>query len=102
MQDLPSPPTSISHRELSSLLSKAYKDKGEENTKSIKQQRELEEYKELIDSWKTLSKELLSKLEKKGEYLAEGKDNSSIMALGAMEVHLNMALQALKASERTG
>ena len=100
MQDLPAIPASISHKKLTSLLSEAYKEKGGEITKSIKQQQELEEYRELIDNWTTLSKQLLSKLKKKEDYIIEGKDSISIMALGAMEVHLNMAIQALKASEK--
>ena len=51
-------------------------------------------------TWSELSKEILVKLNRNKEQLTEGKGPNSIMALGAMEVHLNMAIQAHKASEK--
>ena len=40
---------------------------------------------------------LLKQFSKRNENLLKDKSSNSLMALGAMEVHLNMALQALNA-----
>ena len=89
-------PKAISHKKLSSLLTNAQKDifssLGEEDILEIEQQ----EFIELLNKWENNSKSILNKVSSKDKILFKDKSSNSIMALGAMEVHLNMALQALK------
>ena len=89
-------PKAISHKKLSSLLNNAQKDRfssiGKDNVVEIEQQ----EFKELLENWEENTKNIINKVSSKNKYILENKSSNSIMALGAMEVHLNMALQALK------
>ena len=89
-------PKAISHKKLSSLLINAHKDRfssiGEDNPIKIEQQ----EFTELLENWEESTKNIINKVSSKNKNILENKSNNSIMALGAMEVHLNMALQALK------
>ena len=89
-------PKAISHKALSSLLNSAHKERfsslGEDDIMAIKQQ----EFKELLENWEENTKNIINKVSSKDQTLLENKSSNSIMALGAMEVHLNMALQALK------
>ena len=93
-------PQAISHKKLSFLLLNAKKDKfssSEESEQSTKLQEEL--LKEL-DSWELSTKSLLKKISNRNEKYLQDKSSNSLMALGAMEVHLNMALQALQAFKK--
>ena len=96
MRDSNKLPKAISHKKLSSLLINAHKDKfsstGEDNLLEI----ELQEFTELLENWEENTKNILNKVSSKNKNILENKSSNSIMALGAMEVHLNMALQALK------
>ena len=96
MRDSNNLPKAISHKKLSSLLINAKKDIfssiGKEDLTEIEQQ----EFAELLENWKNNTKNVLNKVSTKDESILKNKNSSSIMALGAMEVHLNMALQALK------
>ena len=89
-------PKAISHKKLSSLLINAKKDihsfLGQNDTFEIEQQ----EFTELLENWEENTKNIINKISSKEKTLLKNKSNNSIMALGAMEVHLNMALQALK------
>ena len=60
---------------------------------------ELEVLHKTLEDWSIISKELLSDLSKRNDYLKDGRSTKSLMALGALEAHLNMAMQALKASK---
>ncbi len=102
MEDSNYVPTSISHKQLNTLLTKARKSHPsiEHSITSHQNLEKKEEFKELTAKWQELSNEILSHLSKKKEYITEGKGANSLMALGAMEVHLNMAIQALKASQK--
>ncbi len=60
---------------------------------------EQEKFDELLSQWSESSKELLQHLKKNEGYLSLQKKSKSLLALGAMEAHINMALQALKASK---
>ena len=53
-----------------------------------------------LDNWETSTKSLLKKISSRNEKYLENKSSNSLMALGAMEVHLNMALQALQGFKR--
>ena len=89
-------PQAISHKKLSFLLLNAQKDKfsnSEEFEQNTKLQDEL--LAELQD-WELSTKSLLKKISNRNEKYLQEKSPNSLMALGAMEVHLNMALQALQ------
>ena len=89
-------PQAISHKKLSFLLLNAQKDKfasPEENEKCSKLQDELIEE---LDNWELSTKSLLKKISSRNEKYLKDKSSNSLMALGAMEVHLNMAIQALQ------
>ena len=89
-------PKAISHKKLSSLLVNAQKDifssLGEDDIIEIEQK----EFNELLENWEENTKNIINKISSKDKTLMKSKSSNSIMALGAMEVHLNMALQALK------
>ena len=55
------------------------------------------EFDELINKWEFLTKDVIKAISKRNKSLLKDKSSNSLMALGAMEVHLNMALQALNA-----
>tara|TARA_B100000900_G_scaffold411768_1_gene432135 strand:+ start:417 stop:725 length:309 start_codon:yes stop_codon:yes gene_type:complete len=89
-------PSAISHKKLSFLLLNAQKDKTI-NTNDINQNSE--EHEKLLSElkdWEISTKALLKQISKSNKNLLNEKSSESIMALGAMEVHLNMALQALQ------
>ena len=96
MRDSNNLPKAISHKKLSSLLINAHKDKfsslGYDNASEIEQQ----EFSQLLENWEENTKNIINKVSSKNKTILENKSSSSIMALGAMEVHLNMAMQALK------
>ena len=90
-------PQAISHKKLSFLLLNAQKDKFA-SSEEIEQNSKLQD--ELLtelDNWELSTKSLLKKISSRNEKYLKDKSSNSIMALGAMEVHLNMALQALQA-----
>ena len=101
MSELTPTPSSISHKRLNALRLKAYKEVTSYGSNISQYSEDQEKFNGLIKSWSELSTQILSHLNKKKGYLAEGKSPDSLMALGAMEVHLNMAIQALKAFERS-
>ena len=93
-------PQAISHKKLSFLLLNAQKDlftSSEDNEQSTKLQDELLAE---LDNWELTTKSLLKKISNRNEKFLKGKSSNSLMALGAMEVHLNMALQALQAFKK--
>ncbi len=93
-------PQAISHKKLSFLLSNAPKDKVRNFGESDHND---EEYLLLIDElneWESATKLLLKKISSKDKNLLNDKSSESIMALGALEVHLNMALQAFNAFKK--
>ena len=89
-------PQSISHKKLSFLLMNAKKDiyassgESEQNTKLN------DELLAELDDWEISTKSLLKKISSRNEKHLQDKSPNALMALGAMEVHLNMALQALQ------
>ena len=89
-------PKAISHKKLSSLLINAQKDiltsLGEDDTIEIEQQ----EFSKLLENWEEITKKIINKVSSQEKTFLKNKSSNSIMALGAMEVHLNMAQQALK------
>ncbi len=100
MREIPPFPESISHKKLNQLLLHAKKEVGEKLQSNYELSEEgFEEINLLLSKWKSLSKEMLETLKNSEHYLKENKKPNSILALGAMEAHINLAIQALKASE---
>ncbi len=93
-------PQAISHKKLSLLLNNAQKDKLLKSYNRDKYVDQGDELLEDITDWELSTKALLKKLTTKNENFLKDKSPNSIMALGAMEVHLNMALQALQAFKK--
>ena len=93
-------PQAISHKKLSFLLMNAQKDKFasiEDKEQNTKLQDELVAE---LDNWGLSTKSLLKKISIRNKKFLQDKSTDSLMALGAMEVHLNMALQALQAFKK--
>ena len=66
------------------------------NTDSLEKQ----EFDELINNWEKVTKDVIKTITKRNKNLLKDKSSNSLIALGAMEVHLNMALQALNAFKK--
>tara|TARA_Y100001968_G_C18751076_1_gene433368 strand:+ start:128 stop:436 length:309 start_codon:yes stop_codon:yes gene_type:complete len=94
-----SSPNAISHKELNSLLNKAKKEILSIETSDNYGINESQEFNDLITDWTTTSKKILVMLNRKHQFSKKDRDTKSLMAFGAMGAHINMALQALKATE---
>ena len=90
-------PQAISHKKLTYLMLHAQKElHSSDNTKNTDDLEKIE-FDELIKDWEILTKDVIKTISKRNKNLLKDKSSNSLMALGAMEVHLNMALQALNA-----
>ena len=90
-------PQAISHKKLSYLMLKAQKDSHFFDESAEIDNPEKKEFDELINNWETSTKKVIKEISKRKDNLLKDKSPNSLIALGAMEVHLNMALQALNA-----
>jgi len=100
MNDSNKLPQAISYKKLSFLLLNAQKDRfasSEESDQYTKLQNELLAE---LENWELSTKSLLKKISSRDEKHLRDKSSNSLMALGALEVHLNMALQALQAFKK--
>jgi len=89
----------ISHKELNNFLIKAKKDISSINTSESNQIKENQEFNNLIKTWTETSQKILLMMNKEQKVLTENVHPKSLIAFGAMGAHINMALQALKATE---
>ena len=89
----------ISHKELSDFLIKAKKDISSINPSEKNQSKENKEFNDLIKTWAETSQKILLMMNKEQKVLTENRNPKSLIAFGAMGAHINMALQALKATE---
>ena len=93
-------PQAISYKKLTYLMLNAQKDFNSSddtiNTDSLEKQ----EFDELINNWEKVTKDVIETITKRNKNLLKDKSSNSLIALGAMEVHLNMALQALNAFKK--
>ena len=89
-------PSEISHKKLSYLMLNAHKEGNNDDLENLNNS-EKREFDELINNWEILTKDVIKTISKRNENLLKDKSSNSLIALGAMEVHLNMALQALNA-----
>ena len=93
-------PQAISHKKLTHLMLNAQKDLNASDEKNITDNSEKREFNELINNWEIVTKEVIKTISKRNKNLLKDKSSNSLIALGAMEVHLNMALQALNAFKK--
>ena len=93
-------PQAISYKKLTNLMLHAQKELI--NSDNIKNTDSLErrEFDELINDWDLVTKDVIKTISKRNQNLLKDKSSNSLIALGAMEVHLNMALQALNAFKK--
>ncbi|WP_320676778.1 MATH domain-containing protein [Prochlorococcus sp. MIT 1300] len=87
-------PQSISHKQLQNLLKSAQKEHHHSDQQNTNCSEELIEFEELLLNWSSLSKELIKTLKINHKHLGEGRKQRAMMALGALESHLRIALQA--------
>ena len=90
-------PQSISHKKLSYLMLNAQNDGSFSYDLGNIDDSEKREFNELISNWENITKDVIKTISKRNKNLLSDKSSNSLIALGAMEVHLNMALQALNA-----
>ena len=90
-------PQSISHKKLSYLMLNAQKDVSFSDDLGNIDDTEKREFNDLISNWEKITKDVIKTISKRNKNLLNDKSSNSLIALGAMEVHLNMALQALNA-----
>ena len=88
-------PSSISHKKLSLLKLKAKKDNFSFADSDISENTELEDFLKSLDDFERASKDLFKMISNTDKDLLKTKSSNAIMAIGAMEAHLNMALQAI-------
>ena len=89
----------ISHKELNDFLLKAQKDVSSTNTHEHNQTKENNEFDDLINTWTETSQKILFMINKEQKVISDNIDPKYLMAYGAMGAHINMAMQALKATE---
>ncbi len=94
MSDIKPIPEFISYKKLKNFLSNAI-----EESEPINKSEGKDTFNEFLQNWCKTSEELIKELRKKDNYILNNKDSKSLLALGAMEAHINMAIQALKAYE---
>ncbi len=93
-------PQAISHKKLTYLMLNAQKDLNASDDKKNTESLEKQEFDELINNWESVTKDVIKTISKRNKNLLKNKSSNSLIALGAMEVHLNMALQALNAFKK--
>ena len=94
-----SPDNAISHKELKAFLIKAKKDISSHTSSEKNQIQENKQFDDLVKIWTETSQEILLMMNKEHNFLTDNKNPKSLVALGAMGAHINMALLALKATE---
>ena len=93
-------PQAISHKKLTHLMLNAQKELISQDDKNDYDELEKREFNELINEWELVTKDVIKTISKRNKNLLKDKSSNSLIALGAMEVHLNMALQALNAFKK--
>ena len=93
-------PQAISHKKLTYLMLNAQQDLNASDDKKNTESLEKQEFDELINNWENVTKDVIKTISKRNKNLLKDKSSNSLIALGAMEVHLNMALQALNAFQK--
>ncbi len=92
-------PNAISHKALNSLLNNAKKEISAIEDSGNNEINENKEFNDLITDWTKTSKKILIMLNKQDSFSTKNRGPKSLLAFGAMAAHINMALQALKATD---
>ena len=88
-------PPAISHKKLSLFMNKAQKEIVSIPENKSLENVEVEEFLNALNTLEISSKEIIQKITNKNKSFTKDKSSNAIMALGALEVHLNMTLQAI-------
>ena len=88
----------ISHKELNAYLINAKKDISSNDSLENKKLKEEKDFNDLVENWTETSKKILLTINQKEKIFTHNKSSKSLIAFGAMGAHINMALQALKAT----
>ena len=92
-------PNAISYKELNALLSQAKKEMLSVESSENNKINENQDFKKLIEDWTNTSKKILLILNTTDKVSTKINSPKSLIAFGVMGAHINMALQALKATE---
>lgn len=94
-------PESVSYKQLASWLQQAPADPStpEPEPRSANNGAQTD-FEVLLERWSQCGVELLAAFKDNGKAISEGRSPRQIMALGALQAHLAMALQARAASGR--
>jgi len=90
-------PASISYRQLQELAQNA---PGETIPTTSADGQDTAALDAALDAWSRASQQLLQSLHQAGPALAKGRAPRQLMALGALQAHVAMGLQALASSRR--
>ena len=93
------PINAISHKELNAFLNKAKKDVSLNDFSKSNKIEDLQVFNDLVKTWTETSQKILQIMNKKETIFTDKENSKSLLAYGAMGAHINMALQALKATE---
>ena len=93
-------PQAISHKKLTYLMLHAQKELHSTDDRKISDNLEKIEFDELINNWEIITKDVIKTISKRDKNLLKDKSSNSLIGLGDMEVHLNMAIQALNAFQK--
>ena len=99
MSDFNSSPIALSHKQLNQLLASAPKEKFSSTDDQVISSDAQTEFNDLLSEWAELSHKLLKELKNKNNSLINNKKPKALMALGALESYLQLAIQAKGASE---
>jgi hypothetical protein len=87
-------PTSVSYRQLATLLSSALSELEAEGTAPEPTSADRQAFDALLVDWWRSSHRLLAAMGRGGAAVSEGRNPRQLMALGALQAHLALALQA--------
>lgn len=90
-------PASISYRQLQALAQNAAAEHPAIGSADSQDTAALDA---ALEAWSRASQQLLQTLQQSGPGLAEGRAPRQLMALGALQAHVAMGLQALASSRR--
>ena len=102
MNDFNSIPTALSHKKLNDLLTRAPKEKSIAEKLYNECQNEKEEIERILSEWSKSSKEVIKILNNKESSFINKCSTKSLMAFGALEAYIKLALQAKEISELDG
>tara|TARA_Y100001968_G_C19388192_1_gene734059 strand:- start:1038 stop:1346 length:309 start_codon:yes stop_codon:yes gene_type:complete len=99
MNDFNSIPTALSHKKLNEFLIRAPKEDIITDQSYSESQKEKEELNKLLFQWSESSKKIIKILSTKESSLMKECSSKSLMAFGALEAYIKLALQAKEISD---